>query len=126
MFVRPAADFDEGDGVQLGRLLCYSLSKVRKNADELREELNTFIERATVLRECAYKHRFLDELLFHIIKNKTKLGAVQSSFTVKTGLASLKKEKVVLRMDAQNPPLFCAFIAACARGLRHHPDRYSG
>ena len=75
--------------MELGRLLYYQLSKLRKNADELREELNTFIERTTVLRECAYKHRFLDELLFHIIKNKTKLGAVQSSFTVKTGLASL-------------------------------------
>ncbi|GMI41148.1 hypothetical protein TeGR_g7687 [Tetraparma gracilis] len=88
-FVRPAADFDEGDGLELGRLLYYQLSKLRKNDDELREELNTFIERTTVLRECEYKYRFLDELLFQIIKNKTRLGAVQSSFTVKTVLASL-------------------------------------
>ncbi|GMI37485.1 hypothetical protein TeGR_g5057, partial [Tetraparma gracilis] len=86
-FVRPAADFDEGDGVELGRLLFYRLSKARKNADELREELNTFIERTTVLRECASKYRFLDELLFHIIRNRQRAGAVQANFAVDTGLA---------------------------------------
>ncbi|GMI33043.1 hypothetical protein TeGR_g5390, partial [Tetraparma gracilis] len=86
-FVRPDEDFDEGDGVELGRLLYYQLSKARKNADELREELNTFIERTTVLRECAYKYRFIDELLFHIIRNRQRVGAVQANFTVKTGLA---------------------------------------
>ena len=75
--------------MELGRLLYYQLSKVRKNADELREELNTFIERTTVLRECEYKYRFLDELLFHIIRNKNRVGAVQSSYAVKTKLLSL-------------------------------------
>jgi hypothetical protein len=94
--------------LELGRLLYYQLSKARKNDDELREELNTFIERTTVLRECEYKYRFLDELLFHILKNKvstphppsppkhrhqpqtqTRVGAVQSNFAVNTKLSSL-------------------------------------
>ncbi|GMI34739.1 hypothetical protein TeGR_g9959 [Tetraparma gracilis] len=88
-FVRPTADFDEGDGLELGRLLFYQLSKTRKNADELREALNAFVERTTVLRECAHKYRFIDELLFHIMMNKTKLGAVQDYFSVTAGLASL-------------------------------------
>ncbi|GMI22453.1 hypothetical protein TeGR_g9139 [Tetraparma gracilis] len=86
-FVRPAADFDEGDGVELGRLIYYQLSKLRKNSDELREELDTFIKRTTVLRECAYQHRFIDELLFHVIRNKVRVGAVQANFAVNTGLA---------------------------------------
>jgi hypothetical protein len=42
-----------------------------------------------VLRECEYKYRFLDELLFHIIRNKNRVGAVQSSYAVKTKLLSL-------------------------------------
>ena len=75
--------------MELGRILYYQLSKLRKNDDELREELNTFIERTTVLRECEYKYRFLDELLFHIIRNKNRVGAVQSSYAVKTKLLSL-------------------------------------
>jgi hypothetical protein len=73
--------------VELGRLIYYQLSKLRKNSDELREELDTFIKRTTVLRECAYQHRFIDELLFHVIRNKVRVGAVQANFAVNTGLA---------------------------------------
>ncbi|GMI29073.1 hypothetical protein TeGR_g10867 [Tetraparma gracilis] len=49
------------------------------------EEIRT----TNVLRSAQAKYRFFDEFLFHIVRNKMKIGASQTSFTVKTPLVAL-------------------------------------
>ncbi|GMI19409.1 hypothetical protein TeGR_g8828, partial [Tetraparma gracilis] len=84
-----ADSFDDGDGTVLGQLLFLKLHPHRKNRDLLHEELFDMIRMTNVLRSAQAKYRFIDEFLFHIIRNKMKMGASQTSFVVKTHLVAL-------------------------------------
>ncbi|GMI20517.1 hypothetical protein TeGR_g5060 [Tetraparma gracilis] len=87
--VRPADAFNEGDGKVLGQLLFLKLHKHRKNKDLLTEKILEMIRTTNVLRAAQAKYRFFDELLFHVIRNKMRNGAVQTSFAVATPLVAL-------------------------------------
>ncbi|GMI39863.1 hypothetical protein TeGR_g2686 [Tetraparma gracilis] len=87
--VRRADAFNEGDGKVLGQLLFLKLHKHRKNGDLLNEKILDVIRTTNVLRSAQAKYRFFDEFLFHIIKNKMKMGASQTSFMVNTHLVAL-------------------------------------
>ncbi|GMI21529.1 hypothetical protein TeGR_g5862 [Tetraparma gracilis] len=65
------------------------MHKHRKNEDFLNEKILDTIRTTNVLRSAQAKYRFFDEFLFHIIKNKMKMGASQTSFVVKTPLVAL-------------------------------------
>ncbi|GMI38189.1 hypothetical protein TeGR_g3348 [Tetraparma gracilis] len=87
--MRPADSFDEGDGTVLGRLLYLQLNPHRQNKDLLTEMLLEEIRTTNVLRTAQAKYRFFDEFLFHFFRNKMKIGASQTSFTVNTPLVAL-------------------------------------
>jgi hypothetical protein len=87
--VRPADFFDEGDGTVLGRLLFLKLHPHRQNKDLLNEKVLDIIRMTNVLRSAQAKYRFFDEFLLHIIRNKMKIGASQTSFVVDTPLVAL-------------------------------------
>ncbi|GMI27839.1 hypothetical protein TeGR_g635 [Tetraparma gracilis] len=87
--VRPADSFDEGDGTMLGRLMFLLLHPHRRNQDTLTEKILDMIRSTNVLRSAQAKYRFLDEFIYHIVRNKMKLGASQTSFVVKTHLVAL-------------------------------------
>ncbi|GMI36343.1 hypothetical protein TeGR_g8049, partial [Tetraparma gracilis] len=59
------------------------------NRDLLNEKILGVIRETNVLRSAQAKYRFFDEFLSHIIRNKMKLGASQTSFVVKTHLVAL-------------------------------------
>ncbi|GMI56076.1 hypothetical protein TeGR_g10043 [Tetraparma gracilis] len=57
--------------------------------DVLTEKILDMIRSTNVLRSAQAKYRFLDEFIHHIVRNKMKLGASQTSFVVKTHLVAL-------------------------------------
>ena len=79
---RPADNFDDGDSTELGLLSSHMLYKHRNHEDTLRKEIIDHISLIGVFRTCQAKYRFLDEFLYHIMRNKTRVGAVQTSFNV--------------------------------------------
>ncbi|GMI25157.1 hypothetical protein TeGR_g8236, partial [Tetraparma gracilis] len=87
--VRPADSFDEGDGTVLGRLLFLEMHPHRQNRDLLNEKIVDMIRMTNVLRSAQAKYRFFDELLYHVIRNQMRKGAVQTSFAVETPLVAL-------------------------------------
>jgi hypothetical protein len=94
--VRPEDEFDDGDSAELGQLAFYKLYPHHKHNDTLRKEINELISLVSVFRACQAKYGFLDEFLFHIMKNKTKIGAAQTGFNAKTPLAALTTDKAGL------------------------------
>ena len=85
--VRPTADYEEGDGKELGLLIFYRLHPLRRREDELRSEINVLVGQITVLREAKAQHEWLDELLFYIIRNKLRPLA-----SCKVKLANITRE----------------------------------
>ena len=61
----------------------------RQNAHVLREKIREMISLMNVLRAAQAKYRFIDELLFPIIRNEMKKGAAQTRFSVSTPLVAL-------------------------------------
>ncbi|GMI23406.1 hypothetical protein TeGR_g5115 [Tetraparma gracilis] len=61
----------------------------RHNQDLLTEKILDVIRSTNVLRSAQAKYRFLDEFIYHIMRNKMKMGASQTSFAVKTHLVAL-------------------------------------
>ncbi|GMI30077.1 hypothetical protein TeGR_g6475 [Tetraparma gracilis] len=66
-----------------------SLHAHRQNKDLLTERILEEIRTTNVLRSAQAKYRFFDEFLFHIVRNKMKIGASQTSFAVETPLVAL-------------------------------------
>ena len=87
--IRAADAFDEEDAKQLGQLLFRELRPHRHNAHVLREKVGEMICLMNVLSAAQAKYRFIDELLFPIIRNEMKKGAAQTSFSVTTPLVAL-------------------------------------
>ncbi|GMI33635.1 hypothetical protein TeGR_g4612 [Tetraparma gracilis] len=71
------------------KLMDMQLHKHRRNKDLLNEKILDMIRTMDVLRSAQAKYRLFDEFLFHIIRNKMKMGASQTSFVVKTHLVAL-------------------------------------
>ncbi|GMI41994.1 hypothetical protein TeGR_g8255 [Tetraparma gracilis] len=61
----------------------------RQHPQELRGKIGELIRTMNVLRAAQAKYRFMDEFLYHIMRNKMKKGAVQTKFLVKTPLVAL-------------------------------------
>ncbi|GMI41305.1 hypothetical protein TeGR_g14147 [Tetraparma gracilis] len=87
--VRPSDSFDDGDATVLGRILFLNAFPLREHEDTLRQEIDAHIRMINVLRSAQAKYRFLDEFLFNVIRNKIKIGANQTSFSVDTPLVAL-------------------------------------
>ena len=87
--IRAADAFHESDAKQLGQLLFLELHPRRQNADVLRQKIGEMLSLMNVLRAAQGKYRFIDELLFSIIRNEMKKGAAQASFGVSTPLVAL-------------------------------------
>ncbi|GMI30812.1 hypothetical protein TeGR_g7222 [Tetraparma gracilis] len=87
--VRPADSFDEGDGTALGQVMFLHLHQHRQNKDLLTQKILDMIRSTNVLRSAQAKYRFVDEFVYHIMRNQMKLGASQTSFVVKTHLVEL-------------------------------------
>ncbi|GMI37645.1 hypothetical protein TeGR_g5344 [Tetraparma gracilis] len=71
------------------KLMDMQLRPHRYNENELNKRILDAIRITNVLRSAQAKYRFFDEFLFHIIRNKMKKGANQTSFSVKTLLVAL-------------------------------------
>ncbi|GMI32813.1 hypothetical protein TeGR_g776, partial [Tetraparma gracilis] len=87
--VRPSDSFDDGDATTLGRILFLNAFPHREHEDVMREKIDAHIRMINVLRSAQAKYRFLDEFLFNVIRNKMKVGANQTSFSVDTPLVAL-------------------------------------
>ena len=87
--VRAADAFDESDPKQLGQVLFIKLHPHRQNAHVLREKIGEMISLMNVLRAAQTTYRFIDALLFPIIRNEKKRGAAQTGFCVSTPLVAL-------------------------------------
>ncbi|GMI24873.1 hypothetical protein TeGR_g5923 [Tetraparma gracilis] len=61
----------------------------RQHPQELRDKIGEMIRTMNVLRAAQAKYRFMDEFLYHIMRNKMKKGAVQTKYLVKTPLVAL-------------------------------------
>jgi hypothetical protein len=87
--IRPEHEYDNGDSTELGLLAFHELYRHREHEDTLRKEINKIISIVNVLRACQAKYRFLDEYLYHIMKNNMQRGAAQTGFNVGTPLVAL-------------------------------------
>jgi hypothetical protein len=107
---RPSGTFDAEDGKVLGQLLIVLLYPHRKHEDVMREKIDDAIRMTNVLRSAQAKYRyvtppspsgkpvcaqrartrrFFDEFILHVVRNKLKVGASQTSFSVDTPLVAL-------------------------------------
>jgi hypothetical protein len=67
---RPANEVDKNDAKELGMIMIHLLYVLRGNEKLLREELFKLVSRVAVLRRAQAKHRYVVELLLHVIRNK--------------------------------------------------------
>ena len=87
--VRPSSSYNIGDARELGLLLAYSLCPLAKRENELRDALGKIMSRTTVLRASQSKYRIVDELLFHVMRNRVG----KTSFTVCSTLITLNSSE---------------------------------
>ena len=95
--VRPEHEYDDGASTELGQLAILKLYRHRKDKDVLKKEIAEIISLVNVLRACHAKYGFLDEFLYHIVRNKMKIGAAQTEFIVDAPLATLAASSAACR-----------------------------
>ncbi|GMI52071.1 hypothetical protein TeGR_g1383 [Tetraparma gracilis] len=77
----------------------------------MNEKIIDVIRTTNVLRSAQAKHRFMDEFIYHIVRNKMKLGASQTSFVVKTPLVALTASEAG-RIARSFPMMMMANVSA--------------
>lgn len=79
--VRLRDEYNEGDANELGQL--FIINFYGMHPEDLAENLIKAISRITILRNAQAKYRFVDELLFHVMRNKM----IKAAFTVRSPLS---------------------------------------
>jgi hypothetical protein len=82
--------FDEGDAEELGQLIIINLYGLHPHL--LHERLAKCISRISVLRRAQAKYRFLDELLYHVLRNQL----VKAAHVVQSPLSALASRDAAL------------------------------
>jgi hypothetical protein len=85
--VRPPADYDDADSKELGKLVFDKFHPLKGKEEALRRAISITMTRVAVLKAAYVNYSWLDELLFHIIRNK-----VRPAFAVSTALVSFARE----------------------------------
>jgi hypothetical protein len=87
--VRDPDAYTRDDATELGKLTFLSLYPLQGRREELRVAVTKMIARNDAFRAFQAKYEFLDECLYHIVRNKMKIGAAQAEYVVNAPLAAL-------------------------------------
>jgi len=110
---RATDDYNEAGANELGQIIMFKV----KSSHNHNIALNTFIDRTTVLRIAHVKYDWLDELLFHVIKNKVSIPSISklpplASFSREDARKAGRSMGVLLLSNASSEAAVDEFILA--------------
>jgi hypothetical protein len=90
--VRSPEDCGAEEGLHLGFIVVQKLSPFANSPFELRDAIDDLISNVKVLRECQRMRRFLDEIIFYLVRNKIE----RQPFVVNVTLSQLTSHQAGL------------------------------